>query len=445
MLELNQSTMAIIFGIKSILASIIFYGLRISSPSISGLNFWAGASLSVGFAALLDGLYVEERPLLISLIFNICIVFGQFLFLLGTAEFVSRPFKKRRLLIFFSSISVLAATFTLVIPDNTFRVVSLTALFVGANFWMVWLLLKYQESHMRFAYTAAASIILLQAVAAITQAYFSIVEVKISLPIENRMMPWVIIIWLNAIFTIVIGSWILFLLVTIRLVGEFKAVAEREERERIARDLHDTVLQTFQAFVFKTSSMLAKSDSAQSDSLERSLSEAISAIQEGREKVIALRTSKNYAHSLQDNLRLLCEHEAKHYEQKFLLHCVGTVRKLKPEVQSELSAIGLEAIRNAFRHSNATHHEIVIEYASKALRMSIRDNGRGISECDRIKLGHWGLSGIKERARLINADVALHTAADTGTTWVIEVKAALAYSDTSSFQYSLFSRRLAID
>ena len=115
--------------------------------------------------------------------------------------------------------------------------------------------------------------------------------------------------------------------------------------------------------------------------------------------------------------------------KQFMLCCEGKPRTLDPTVQQELCAIGQEAICNAFRHAHARQHEVIVEYGSKALVLTIRDDGRGIGAGDRDKPGHWGLSGMQERARLIQADAALHSGPGAGTTWRIEIRAALAYAD----------------
>jgi signal transduction histidine kinase len=198
-----------------------------------------------------------------------------------------------------------------------------------------------------------------------------------------------------------------------------------EERERIARDLHDTVLQTFQGFVLKATSMLPDSESALGEALRRSLRDAKSAIEEGRDKVAALRAG---APSLHDYLRMTGEEEAAP-GRHFTLRCEGPARALHPVVEQELCAIGREALRNAFRHAQAGQHEVIVDYGAAALVLTVRDDGRGIDAGAREKSGHWGLRGIEERARLIHANARLRTAPGTGTTWLIEIKAALAYAD----------------
>jgi len=204
--------------------------------------------------------------------------------------------------------------------------------------------------------------------------------------------------------------------------------AQVEERERIARDLHDTVLQTFQAFVMKVTTMLPASESALGDTLRGSLREAKAAIVEGRDKVAALRAGAVHEASLPDYLRMVAAQDAGP-GQHFALRCEGQPRTLHPVVEQELRAIGREALCNAFRHAQAKRHEAIVAYGAGALVLTVRDDGRGIDAGARERAGHWGLRGIEERARLIHADARLRTAPGAGTTWRIEIKAALAYAD----------------
>jgi len=204
--------------------------------------------------------------------------------------------------------------------------------------------------------------------------------------------------------------------------------AQLQERERIARELHDTVLQTFQGFVLKVSTMLPAAEAPLAETLMRGLRDAKAAIQEGREMVTALRASGHHAMSLPDYLRAAGEQDAGP-GQRFTLDCEGRARPPHPLVEQELCAIGREALRNAFRHAHAARHEASVEYGAHALVLTVRDDGHGIDADAREKPGHWGLRGIEERARLIHADARLRTAPSAGTTWRIEIKAALAYAD----------------
>ncbi|MDY0975348.1 histidine kinase [Massilia sp. CFBP9012] len=426
-MELDQSTLAAVVGIKSIVGSIIFYVIHVSVPRISGIRLWAAASFSVGLASLFDALDISANPQLSAFVFSMLLVSGQVLFLFGTAQFVGRPFKRSTLFLFLSLVAVLTATWTLVFPDRPSRLLALTPIYVGANGWMAWLLWKHSRPHARLAYGIAAAIMAIQAVAASMHPFLEF-GAGTSLPSAPWGIPVLVVIWVNAALTIAVGSWVLFLLIILQLVDELKAVAEREERERIARDLHDTVLQTFQGFVMKACAMLPESESALGNSLNRCMRDANNAIQEGRDKIASLRAGSSHAPPLHEYLRMAGEQTALPGQQ-FMLRCEGKARTLHPVVQQQLCAIGREAICNAFLHAHARQHEVIVEYGSKALVLTVRDDGRGIGAGDRDKPGHWGLSGIEERARLIQADAVLDSAPGTGTVWRIDVKAALAYAD----------------
>ena len=219
--------------------------------------------------------------------------------------------------------------------------------------------------------------------------------------------------------------------------------AQLEERERIARDLHDTVLQTFQGFVMKVMTILPESESGLGETLRRSLREARSAIEEGRDTVMNLRAGARDAPPLHEYLRMVGEQEAAPGRQ-FTLRCEGPARALHPIVEQEMCAIGREALLNAFHHAQAGRHEAIVEYGAGALVLTVRDDGRGIGAGDGNKRGHWGLRGIEERARLIHADARLRSVPGAGTTWRIELKAALAYADVRPRSRWPWQRRQAV-
>ncbi|MCC2957540.1 histidine kinase [Massilia sp. IC2-477] len=202
-----------------------------------------------------------------------------------------------------------------------------------------------------------------------------------------------------------------------------------EERARIARELHDSLLQDFQGAVLEFRAALGGLDAGSPlhTRLQTSVLEANAAIAEGRDKVVALRDAGAGRPSLPDYLRQVGEREAGPH-QVFSLRVEGQVRPLQPVVEQELCAIGREALRNAFRHAGASRHEVLVAYGTRSLVLSVRDDGIGIAAGARDKLGHWGLRGIEERARLIHAEAGLHTAPGEGSLWRIELSARLAYT-----------------
>jgi signal transduction histidine kinase len=123
----------------------------------------------------------------------------------------------------------------------------------------------------------------------------------------------------------------------------------------------------------------------------------------------------------------------------------GPSRALSPVLQDELYRIGREVLRNAFRHARAKLIEVEIRYSSQELRLRIRDDGVGIDtnvlEAG-ARPGHWGLPGVRERAKLIGAEFGLWGQAMAGTEVQITVPAPLAYlKPRSSRAFRLFRRR----
>jgi signal transduction histidine kinase len=110
--------------------------------------------------------------------------------------------------------------------------------------------------------------------------------------------------------------------------------------------------------------------------------------------------------------------------------CVeGEERPLRPVIREVVYRIGREALTNAFRHSRASKVEVVLQYSAKVLRMVVRDNGAGID--DQVvragREGHWGLSGMRERAEEIGAKLRVLSSAGAGTEVELMVPGRVAY------------------
>jgi signal transduction histidine kinase len=203
------------------------------------------------------------------------------------------------------------------------------------------------------------------------------------------------------------------------------------ERERIARTLHDTFLQTVQGLVLRVDAVAATlpPDAGARRQLETVLDDASHAIGEGRDQLQELRAGD--AHVLEDVLaetvaRLKIAHGALDVE----LHVEGERRALRAPVADEIADIAREALRNAFVHAHAARIWVTLEYAHRTLVLCVADDGRGIPQAvrrDGARSGHWGLVGMRERAARIGARLEIASGPREGTAVTLTVPGVHAY------------------
>ncbi len=203
-----------------------------------------------------------------------------------------------------------------------------------------------------------------------------------------------------------------------------------DERERIARTLHDTFLQSLQALILRVHAVLQRlpegSDARRK--LEIILDETDLAVEEGRAQVQGLRSGHDIELVLQQAGAALA---AMHPATRFQLEVGGMRRPLVPPVQEELTEIAREALRNAFRHAQAGVATIAIDYRGAEFVLTVGDDGRGLDDGEvqrRMRERHWGLVGMRERALRIGAELAIASTPGQGTAITIRAPAALAYA-----------------
>lgn len=213
--------------------------------------------------------------------------------------------------------------------------------------------------------------------------------------------------------------------------------ARAAERERIARDLHDTFLQSVQGVLlrFHTATSCLTEDHPARRMLEQALKQSDHVMAEGRDLLVDLhaKTSKatdlpaalaEYGQQLQDGLSVA-----------FKVAVNGSIRPLHPLIFEELYRIGSEALCNAFRHSMAHVIEADLTYELKELRMRIRDDGSGIDPNvlkEGCRDGHWGLPSMRERATNIGAQLDFWSGTGVGTEIELRIPASLAYASGPS-------------
>lgn len=219
-----------------------------------------------------------------------------------------------------------------------------------------------------------------------------------------------------------------------RLRAEHHArLAERlSERERIARELHDTLLQGVQGLIlrFQAAAEQIPANEPARATLEGALDRADQVVAEGRESVLNLRVSSCDSGELPVAFAAIGDDLAKNYPGQFKLTVNTAHSKLHPITCDEIYRIGREAITNAFQHAKAQKIGADLAYSRTEFRLRIYDDGQGLNPeilHGGYRPGHWGLPGMQERAKKIGADLKITSRLGSGTEIVLRVPAENAY------------------
>ena len=223
-----------------------------------------------------------------------------------------------------------------------------------------------------------------------------------------------------------------------RLQREYNSAIEARvnERTRIARDLHDTLLQSLQALLFQyqaARNLFAAGSERAMQVLDATLDRTEQAIAESRDAIRDIRSDNVAQNALPDLLTMagteLAESQGDHALPAFGVTVEGERRTLTPVIREETYRIALELLRNAFRHAKAHRVEAEVRYDDEMLRLRIRDDGKGmdLKVLQGDSKGHWGLRGVRERAERIGAKLDLWSEAGAGTEFQLTVPARIAY------------------
>jgi signal transduction histidine kinase len=159
-------------------------------------------------------------------------------------------------------------------------------------------------------------------------------------------------------------------------------------------------------------------------------------IEEGRNALRGLRASESSSRDLEQAFSLVRQEFGNlgREDVEFRIIVDGKQRPLHPSLGDEVYRIGREALLNAFRHSKANHIELELNYSPKELRLFVRDDGEGIDPdfLTSGRDGHWGLSGMRERADRIGAKVHVLSRVSAGTEVELTVPGHLAFKGRAS-------------
>lgn len=198
-----------------------------------------------------------------------------------------------------------------------------------------------------------------------------------------------------------------------------KASAPQAERKRIARELHDTLLQGLQGVLleieqFSQASTLTEEHRERAIRIERKLRNIVV---DGRDAIGALRSPVDE----RDWMAVILDMGDRLALQSpigFSLHIKGVPWDLPCSTRREVLAIVREGLRNAFEHSHARSIDVTLSFAKRRLRISIEDDGVGISERKlqrRQNEGHWGIVGMRERAEKLGGRLTIAGRPSSGT------------------------------
>jgi signal transduction histidine kinase len=191
------------------------------------------------------------------------------------------------------------------------------------------------------------------------------------------------------------------------------------ERTRIAQDLHDTLLQ---GLVSASMQLHVANDHLAEDSPAKPLVGRVmqlmsQVIDEGRDAVRGLRSTSGNTDGLEAAFSRAAQEFGNEQVKDYRVIVEGAPRELHPIIRDEAYRIGREALANAFRHAHANKIEVELEYATRHLRILVRDDGTGIDQqvLQTGKDGHWGLAGMRERAESIGARLKVLSRTNAGT------------------------------
>ena len=253
--------------------------------------------------------------------------------------------------------------------------------------------------------------------------------------------PWWKAWWFNTTLTmfLLLFAWGAYRYRVRRIAQQFDIRLEERvnERTRIARELHDSLLQGFQGLMFRLQAvrgLLPDRPKEAAEELDGALDRADKAVVEGREAVSDLRSAAVIDSDLEHLLTAMGDELEPGRGEKgpsYRVLVEGKARRLAPLVRDEVYRIAREAFRNAVQHAQADHIESELDFGQAAFCMRLRDDGLGIDRealASRSRGGHWGVQGMRERAAALGGDFQLWSEHGVGTEVEVTIPANKAYA-----------------
>jgi ligand-binding sensor domain-containing protein/signal transduction histidine kinase len=279
-------------------------------------------------------------------------------------------------------------------------------------------------------------------------------EPGLEVDIEIRP-PWWATWWFRSFLALIVLAMIIaaYMLRIRQIAQQFSLRLDERvhERTRIARELHDSLLQGFQGLMFRIQAvrtLLPERAPEAAALLETALEGGDRAIAEGRAAVHDLRSSAPIESDLSDSLATLGEEltQDRMPPLSFQVVVEGKARTIAPLIRDDVYRIAREALRNAAQHSKGRRIEMGLHYAEGAFILRIRDDGIGIDTNvlrEGQRAGHWGLQGMRERSESFGARLAIWSERGAGTEIELSVPARLAYDGAMKRRslFDLFARR----
>ncbi|MGC2161172.1 MAG: two-component regulator propeller domain-containing protein [Silvibacterium sp.] len=232
-------------------------------------------------------------------------------------------------------------------------------------------------------------------------------------------------IWFYLLLALVVAllGYCIYLWRVRQVESRFNAVLA--ERNRIAREIHDTLAQGFVAVSVQLQIVgrtLSQSTDAARDHLDEAQELVRTGLDDARRAIWELRSQNSENRDLASQLIQMAERITASSEIKTQVDVHGTYRSLPARTESELLRIAQEAVTNVVRHAAATRIDILLEFTRRHVKMTIVDNGHGFAaDAPSLVDGHFGITGMTERAQQIGGKVNVTSKAGEGTRVHVEV------------------------